>query len=126
MIQTASLTGLNHEGSMTVFLQHFILFSLIIFIISCTSFHQKLDQTPVGLNKRQVLSQFGDPIEKYRKQGKDYWVFEALKKAKNKEWLVYKHIFIFENGVLVDKTYTRSFTTEELKEFKKEEAANHQ
>lgn len=96
------------------------LLCLIIFILSCTSFHKKLNRAPVGLNKRQILDQFGDPIEKYRKDGKDYWVFESQKKAKNKEWLLYKHVFIFENGILIEKTFTRSFTTDEVKEFKKE------
>lgn len=105
---------------MTLYFKLIIVFPLIIFIISCTSVHKKLNEAPIGLNKRQVLSQFGNPVEKYRKQSKDYWVFESLKKAKNKEWLVYKHIFIFENGTLIEKSFTRSFTTEEIKEFKEE------
>ena len=105
---------------MTLDFLRLIIFSLIIFIISCTSAHKKLNTAPVGLNKRQVLSKFGNPVEKYRKEGKDYWVFESLKKAKNKEWLVYKHVFIFESGTLIEKSYTRSFTTEEMQKFKED------
>ena len=102
-----------------------IKFAAIIFIFSClsgcSSTHSKLRNIRLGTFKRQALSRFGEPTEKYRTKGRDHWVYETHKKAKNSsQVIVYKHTVIFEEGVLVDKKIQRSFTSKELEDFKKE------
>jgi hypothetical protein len=80
--------------------------------------HSKLRKVKMGMFKRQALSKFGEPLEKYRTDGKDHWVYETQKKAKHKgEPIVYSHILIFKEGVMVDNTFRRTFTSEELESF---------
>jgi len=102
-----------------------IKFAVIIFIFSClcgcSSTHSKLKNIRLGTFKRQALSKFGEPTEKYRTKGRDHWVYETQKKAKNSDQvIVYKHTIIFEEGVLMDKKIQRSFTSKELEDFKNE------
>jgi hypothetical protein len=98
-----------------------IIIAIFVSISACASKHKRLMNLSVGLNKRQVLSRFADPIDTYRSKGMDHWVYESVKRAKNSpEKLLYTHTLSFENGVLVNKEFKRSFTTQEMKEFRKD------
>jgi len=97
-------------------------FAITIITLSfsgCSSFHSKLRKTQIGMFKKQALRKFGEPVEKYRSKGRDHWVYETQKKAKKSsgEPLVYKHILIFEEGVLINNELKRSFNKKELSEF---------
>jgi len=103
-----------------------IKFAVIIFIFSClcgcSSTHTKLRNVRLGTFKRQALSKFGEPTEKYRTKGRDHWVYETQKKSKKgNQLIIYKHTIVFEEGVLVDKNFTRSFTSKELEDFQKDQ-----
>ena len=97
-----------------------IIIAILVLFSGCVSKHKKLLNTPVGLSKRQVLRRFSDPIDTYRSEGFDNWVYESVTHAKNaSEKLLYTHTLSFENGVLMKKDFVRTFTTDEMKEFKK-------
>ena len=104
-------------------LNRLVLASISMFLIlSCSSFHQKVRNTDIGMTKKQVLRKLSEPQEKYRTKGLDHWVYESSKKAKNKSQgrLIYKNILIFNEGVLIDSKFERSFTKKELSEFYKQ------
>ena len=105
-----------------VLMRFTIIIAAFAFLFGCASKHKRLLSVPVGLNKRQVLRQFSDPIETYRSsKGFDNWVYESTTRAKNtREKLLYTHTLRFENGLLIKKDHKRTFTTKEMKEFKKE------
>ena len=92
---------------------------MVTFSLSaCSSLHSKLRRLQIGMIKRQVLSKFGEPIEKGRSNGQDHWIYETQKRAKHsKDSILYRHKLIFENGILIDNQVKRSFTTKELKNF---------
>lgn len=93
---------------------------LTLILCSCSSLHSKLKDVRLGMFKRQALSKFGEPVEKYRTDGKDHWVYETQKKSKQGgEPMVYQHILVFDEGVVVDKKMKRTFTSEELGKFYK-------
>ena len=97
-----------------------IIIAIFISISGCASKHKKLINLSIGLNKRQILTCFANPINTYRSKGMDHWVYESVKRAKNSsEKLLYIHTLSFENGVLVKKSFKRTFTSKEIKEFKK-------
>ena len=94
-----------------------ILFTLSS-LIGCSSLHSKLGKVKLGTFKRQALSKFGEPIEKYRSKGKDHWVYETQKRSKKRgEPIIYKHILVFEEGQMINKKIRRTFTSKELEEF---------
>ncbi len=98
----------------------FKLILLIALAISgCTSFHSKILKAPIGLTKKQTLKRFNVPQEKYRTKGLDHWVYETSKRAKDKSQgrIAYKHILIFNEGVLISTKFERAFTNKELQEF---------
>ena len=98
-----------------------IIIAILVLISGCASKHKKLLNAPVGLHKRQVLQRFSDPIDTYRSEGYDNWVYESVTRAKNSsEKLLYTHTLSFENGILMKKDFVRTFTTEEMNEFKRD------
>ncbi len=99
----------------------FISFLLIITALTgCASFHTKVSKARIGLTKKQTLKRFSEPQEKYRTKGLDHWVYETSKRAKDKSQgkIAYRHILIFNEGVLMGTKLERSFTNKELLEFK--------
>jgi|GEM_PF-2538432 len=91
---------------------------LIFFLCSCSSLHSKLRSARLGLFKRQALSKFGEPVEKYRTDGKDHWVYETQKRSKHRnEPIVYSHILVFKEGIMIDSKFKRTFTSKELEGF---------
>lgn len=90
----------------------------LIFSVSCASHHKKLLEAPLGLTKNQALNRFGEPSEKYRKEGLDHWIYKSLRKAKSsKGKILYTHTLVFEEGTLQKSFFTRSFTRKELQMF---------
>ncbi len=85
----------------------------------CTSFHTRISNASIGMTKKEVLRHFHEPQEKYRTKGQDHWVYETSKKALNKphDPIVYKRILIFNEGILINITFERSFTKKELSDF---------
>ncbi len=98
---------------------HPLLLLFIMVLTGCSSFHRAVQNAPLGMTKKQALKRFHEPQEKYRTKGMDHWIYESSKKAKNKSQgkIIYKNILIFDEGLLVDKTFKRSFTNKELKTF---------
>ena len=88
-------------------------------LVGCSSLHSKLRKTQIGMFKKQALRKFGEPVEKHRSKGRDHWIYETQKKAKKSsgEPILYKHILIFEDGVVIDNKLERSFNRKELSEF---------
>lgn len=97
----------------------FAIITILFSLTACSSLHSKLRKSQIGMFKKQALMKFGEPVEKYRTEGRDHWVYETQKKARNssKELLVYQHILVFEEGVLIDNKIKRSFSAQELSEF---------
>lgn len=102
--------------------RHLFLLVFVLNLISCSSFHKSIQNAPLGMTKKQALKRFSEPQEKYRTKGMDHWVYETSKKAKNRSQgkVVYKHVLIFDEGLLVDTSFKRSFTNKELNEFYEE------
>ena len=99
-----------------------IIIALFVSLSACASKHKRLMNVEIGTHKRQILSRFSDPLDTYRSEGKDQWVYESVAKAKNSnETLVFMHIFSFQDGVLVNKQFKRTFTKQEILEFSKED-----
>ncbi len=97
-----------------------IVLLLIVFAnFRCTSFHNRIFNASIGMTKRDVLKRFNEPQEKYRTKGQDHWVYETSKKTFNKSQgrITYKHILVFNEGVLINTKFERSFTQKELTEF---------
>lgn len=99
----------------------FVIITALLSLSACSSLHSKLRKSQIGMFKKQALRKFGEPVEKYRTEGRDHWVYETQKRARNsnKELLVYQHILVFEEGVLIDNKIKRSFSEKELKDFYK-------
>ncbi|MGH1468619.1 MAG: hypothetical protein ACRBBP_07045 [Bdellovibrionales bacterium] len=93
---------------------------IITALTGCASFHTKVSKARIGLTKKQTLKRFSEPQEKYRTKGLDHWVYETSKRAKDKSQgkIAYRHILIFNEGVLMGTKLERSFTNKELLEFK--------
>jgi len=88
------------------------------FLAGCSSMHNELRTVKVGTFKRQALSKFGEPHEKYRTQGLDHWIYETQKRSKKgNEPLVYQHTLIFNEGIMVNKRFRRTFTSRELETY---------
>jgi len=103
-----------------------IKFAAILFtfftLSACASKHTRLRKLRPGVFKRQVLSKFGDPQEKYRSSGRDHWIYETQKRSKKvREPIIYQHTLVFEEGVLLNKKISRTFTSKELDEFYKKD-----
>ena len=97
----------------------FAIITITLCLCGCSSLHSKLRKTQIGMFKKQALRKFGEPVEKYRTKGRDHWVYETQKRAKKSsgEPLIYKHILVFEEGVLINNELKRSFNKKELSEF---------
>lgn len=91
----------------------------VLLISGCASRATVINNLGLGIRKSQVVQKLGDPQRKYRRNGKDHWIYETYIKPKDgsKNYLTYFHILSFEFGELVEKSFKRSFTEQELKQF---------
>lgn len=94
---------------------------IILFFTSCATKSTLIDQLPLGMKRYDVIRKLGDPYNKYRSKGKEHLIYQTYKKPKDgsKGYIIFSHILIFEEGMLFKKTFERTFSDKEIREFKK-------